>query len=193
MKKVLFVDCCMREESRTRILANSFLESIEPEIELTHLELTKLDLKPLVNEFYHDREVILKSKNLNHPRFKYAHQLSQADEVIVAAPFWDLTFPALLKIYIENCTVDGITFKSSEDGLEGICKANNLFYLTTRGGFYTDNPMEQAFPHMNAIAKFFGIKNFYGLAADGMDVKGFDSKKSLDEACEKARKLAKKI
>jgi hypothetical protein len=26
-----------------------------------------------------------------------------------------------------------------------------------------------------------------------MDVKGFDSKKSLDEACEKARKLAKKI
>lgn len=45
--------------------------------------------------------------------FKYAHEFANADLIVIAAPFWDLSIPALLKVYIENIAVDGITFEYS--------------------------------------------------------------------------------
>lgn len=192
MKKALFIDCCLRKGSNTKKLAAEFFKELKG-YEVQHLILENENLKPLVGKFFEDRELLLQNGEINHERFKYAHQIKNADLVVIAAPFWDLSFPALLKIYIENISVDSITFESTESGLVGLCKANNLVYLTTRGGFYTDDPMEQAIPHLNALSKFFGFKTFDYIAADGMNVQGYDSKKSLDEAMSKARKLAKML
>ena len=44
-------------------------------------------------------------------------------------------FPALLKQYLEQISVVGITFKYSENGVPvGLCRADRLFYVTTAGG-----------------------------------------------------------
>ena len=193
MKKCLFVDCCLRDGSNTLKLAEEFLSNLKG-YEIEHLKLENENLKPLVGDFFNERQELLTKNELSHPRFRYAHQIKEADLVLIAAPFWDLSFPALLKIYIENISVDGITFTSNENGLQGLCKANNLVYLTTRGGFYNDDTnMEQAIPYLNALKTFFGFKDFKYIAADGMDVQGFDSNKSLNEAKEKARCLAVSI
>lgn len=192
MKKVLFIDCCLRQGSRTKQLADSFLTQLD-NYEVDHLVLENENLKPLVGDFFNDRQTLLEKNDLHHPRFNYAYQFKQADLIVIAAPFWDLSFPALLKIYIENISVDGITFTSTENGLQGLCKANDLVYLTTRGGFYNDDSMEQATPYIKSLCTFFGINNFHSIAADGMDVQGFDSKKSLDDAMEQARDLAKSL
>ena len=194
MKECLFVDCCIRkDESRTKVLADAFFSELSDEYHVTHLDLPSLNLQPLVGDFFFDRQKLLDENNLDHPRFKYAHQLVEADLVVVAAPFWDLSFPALLKIWVENCSLDGITFKAGENGLVGQCKGTEMVYLTTRGGFYTGEPFEQGIPYMSYISKFFGIDHFDAIAADGMDVVGFDGKASLDEACEKAKELAKTL
>lgn len=192
MKKALFVDCCLRKGSNTKILAQAFIDELEG-YEIETLELEKENLKPLVGDFFESRQELLEKNDRTHPRFKYAYQIKEADLIIIAAPFWDLSFPALLKIYIENVSVDGITFGSTENGLVGICKADNFVYLTTRGGFYKDDPMEQAIPYLNALSKFFGFKNFKYIAADGMNVEGFDNNKSLEDAIDKARNLAKTL
>ena len=192
MKKALFVDCCLRKGSRTKLLANEFFKELKG-YEVEHLLLEKENIKPLVGDFLESRQVLLDNGDINNPRFKYAHQFKNADLVIIAAPFWDLNFPALLKIYIENISVDGITFKSDESGLIGLCKADTLVYLTTRGGIYINDPLEQAVPLFTALSKFFGFKNFKHIAADGMDIQGYDSKKSLDDAMSKARDLAKTL
>ena len=112
----------------------------------------------------------------------------------MAAPFWDMSFPSLLKIYIENTAVDGITFRGGENGLEGLCRAGHLVYLTTRGGFYGDAPeLEQATPYLRAIQKFYGIPEFTCIAADGLDVAGFDGAAALAKACEDAAALARSL
>lgn len=192
MKKALFVDCCIRKGSNTKKIANEFLENLK-NYKIESLILEKENLKPLVGDFFEERQKLLENNELNNPRFKYAYQIQEADLVIIAAPFWDLSFPALLKIYIENISVDGITFKTSEKGLEGLCKAQNLIYITTRGGFYSDGTLELAIPHLKALSRFFGFSNFSYIAADGMDIQGFDYKKSLDEAIKQARDLAKTL
>ena len=192
MKKALFVDCCLRNGSQTKILANEFLSKLQG-YDIKHLELANENLKPLVSDFLESRQELLDNNELDHPRFRYAHEFKDADLIVIAAPFWDLSFPALLKIYIENICVDGITFDSTSEGLTGLCKANTLVYLTTRGGFYLNSPLEQALPYIGSMCKFFGIENFKYVAADGMNVQGFDAHESLNEAIEKAKQIAKTL
>ena len=112
----------------------------------------------------------------------------------MAAPFWDLSFPALLKIYIENVSVDGITFKSTAEGLKGLCRGTELVFLTTRGGIYSEgNDWEQGVPYLAAIQKFFGFDRFHAIAADGLDVQGFDGVGELHRAMERAGELARML
>ena len=110
---------------------------------------------------------------------------------VIAAPFWDLSFPALLKVYIEQVSVDGITFGSTESGLQGLCRASQLVFLTTRGGFYTGDAMEMGSRYLDALHTFFGIGAYTCIAADGMDVAGFDAAASLAAAIDRAKALAR--
>lgn len=194
MKKVLYVDCLIREkDSRTKIITDELLRNLNPEYEVTHLCLMEEDLKPLVGDFFNRRQVLLDNKEFDHPRFRYAHQIAKADLVIIAAPFWDLSFPALLKIYIENCSVDGITFYADVNGLHGLCKGENFVYITTRGGTYTNSNFAQDIPYLKCIQEFFGFKDFKYIAADGMDVTKELREESLAKAIQEARDLAKTL
>lgn len=195
MKTILYIDACVRkEDSRTRKIADAFFENIDKEkYEVKYLDITCEGLKPLLGDFFEERQKLLDDNNLEHPRFHYAHEFANVDEIVIAAPFWDLSFPAIVKIYIENVSVDGITFTSTAEGLKGLCKAENLIYFTSRGGFYHDATDELAIPHLKALCNFFGIDKFTYIDADGMDVQGFDSATSLKEACDKASTLAKTL
>ena len=69
--------------------------------------------------------------------FDYAHQFADADDIIIAAPYWDLGFPAQLKTYIENIYVPGIVSAYNDHGQScGLCRARSLTYITTAGGAY---------------------------------------------------------
>ena len=39
----------------------------------------------------------------------------KADEIVIGAPYWDLSFPAALKVYIEHVSVCDIAFHYTED------------------------------------------------------------------------------
>ena len=193
MVKVLYIDCCIRrEQSRTRILAEAFLSALQAEgaYQVERLCLMDEPLMALSEGFFAQREFLLAQSNRLHPRFRYAHQFSQADRVIVAAPFWDLSFPALLKLYIENITVEGITFGVDEHGTHGLCKAERLLFLTTRGGSYNNSPLEMGARYLEALCQFWGIPRFNVVAADGLDLGWEEVKTILDRAIADALSLA---
>ena len=113
MKTVLFVDCCIRREaSNTKKLAEAFLAALPSDCAVTRLDLMAEDISYFKDSYFDQREALLAENRRDHPRFRYAHQFAQADRIVIAAPFWDLSFPALLKVYIEQVSVDGITFGS---------------------------------------------------------------------------------
>lgn len=173
MKKLLYLDCCIRRgESRTKQLADAFLAAVESrgEYEITHLCLMDEPLTYFSEGFFEQRQRLLEAGDLSHPRFRYAHEFAAADRIVLAAPFWDLSFPALVKVYIENVSVDGITFGCNESGCYGTCKAEKLMYLTTRGGTYTGSPLEQGELYMKAICEFFGIDAYESVVAEGLDL-----------------------
>ena len=115
-----------------------------------------------------DIPVILMLNHFTHIFFGGNHL--SPDRVVIAAPFWDLGFPALLKLYIENICVDGITFGANETGVFGLCKAKRLLFLTTRGGDYSSSPLEMGARYLEALSEFWGIPRFDAVSADGLDL-----------------------
>ena len=88
MTNALYIDCCIRgEQSRTKKLAEAFLASYgaREDVSLTRLTLTDEPLILFTNGFFWQREQLLERGELDHPRFRYAHQFQQADRVIIAA------------------------------------------------------------------------------------------------------------
>lgn len=124
-KKVLLIDCCVRgEESRTLMLTRRWLVEREPDSQVEHLKLYDLKIAPLT------AEEVVQRKNT-----ALAKQFAQADEILVAAPYWDLSFPSILKVYLEHVCVTGITFCYEGDRAVGLCRAKKAVYISTAGGY----------------------------------------------------------
>lgn len=175
---ILFINACVRKQSRTKRLSERLLKSkTEP---ITELRLWELDF-PVVDEaFLNKRDNLIASGSFDDSSFSLARQFAVADEIVIAAPFWDLSFPASLKQYIEQINVLGITFCYTEEGLpKGLCKAKKLTFVTTAGGDFF--PVEYGFGYIKALAEnFYGIKQVELLFATGLDVLGRDPNAILD-------------
>ena len=132
MKSILYINACVRKESRTRILAEQLLNK------------------------------------LNLP----------CEEIRLV----DLSFPAMLKQYLELINVVGVTFKYSKEGVPlGRCRAESLFYVTTAGGQYV--PEEFGFGYVKALAQnFYGIPDVRKIEAAGLDIYGADVDAIMERA-----------
>ena len=99
----LFINACIRPESRTLVLAEELLSKLEKETgsPAVRLNLADENLKPLSNADIAKRDKALASGDFGDSFFKYAKQLAEADTIVMAAPYWDLSFPALVKLYFE--------------------------------------------------------------------------------------------
>ena len=168
MNKILLINACVRPGSRTMELAQTLLKKLEGDVEearLYDMPLPALDLKGM------ERRNLASGKNdFSDPCFDVAKQFAAADTIVIAAPYWDLMFPAVLKNYLENITVSGLTFRYSEQGRpQSLCRAKKLYYVTTSGGFIGENDF--GFSYVKALAEnFFGIADVYRYAAEGLDI-----------------------
>ena len=96
MKKILFIDACARPESRTRRLARHVLEQLQGENVKVQL-YEEEQLLPLNNDRLQRRNGYVVAGDFAEEIFRYARQFAQADEIVIAAPYWDLLFPAVLR------------------------------------------------------------------------------------------------
>ncbi len=165
---MLIVDCCVRGNiSATRRYYKAYLEKYRSGekhtvLYLNELKPTALDCNAL------STRMKLSEEGFDDGMFDYAKQFRDAEEILIAAPFWDLAFPALLKNYIEQISVAGITFKYTESGSVGLCKAKRILYFSTCGGFTDGHHL--GYEYIKAVGQMFGINEciYYGI--EGLDV-----------------------
>lgn len=169
---VLFINACVRKKSRTKDLAEHLLSKWKEPYEELVLNAVKF---PVVDEdFLSRRDRLIAERDFSDPMFDLARQFAAADAVLIAAPFWDLSFPAVLKQYFEQINVRGITFYYTPEGIPtGLCRAKSLTYVTTVGGDYF--PEEFGAGYVKALAQnFYGIPDFRLIKATGLDIIGAD-------------------
>ena len=111
----LFVNACMRgEASRTlaRCAANTWSASTTP-WRLTLRRSISSRSTPIV------WRTVRRSRGQGSgtiPFFSLSRQFAEADDIVIGVPYWDLSFPAAFKTYLEHVSVCELTFHYTEDG-----------------------------------------------------------------------------
>lgn len=196
MSKVLYIKANVKPEgqSRTFKISDSFIEEYKknnPNDEIITLDLYKENINFLKGE---DLGTVFGPKNeesRNHPILKYSYQFAEADKYVIAAPMWNLSFPAILKAYIDYVSVVGIAFKYTAQGAVGLLENKKAVYIAARGGSYADTPYEMDGIYLRGILGFFGIKDITTIAAENLDVQGEDVEAIVESAIKKAQEKAK--
>lgn len=167
MKKLLYIDACIRDEqSRTKRIATPIIEALKQKYEVQTLVINDLDLSIV------KKELITKRNNgdIDPQVMSWAESVRDADRIVVAAPFWDMSFPAALKNFLELCSIFDVTFKSDDKTCYGNCKAEKMLYITTRGmDIDTGDVLEQGSSYLKALSWLWGIGPLEVVSAQNMD------------------------
>ncbi len=196
--KILFVNGCIRgAQSRTLELAHHFLHTYRkhhPDAVLETADLNQLRLTPLYEDTLAARNAA--SGSWDSPMFALAQQFRTADLIVLAAPFWEGTFPAAMHTYLEHICVTGLTFDCTDAGYVGLCKAEQAVFVTTRGGIYEHGPAtsdDHAAPFLQSMLRMLGIRTLHTIAAEGLDIEGFDAASAMEDASRNAEALARSL
>lgn len=96
-------------------------------------------------------------------------ELFEANELVISAPMYNFSIPAILKAYIDHIVRVGKTFNVGPNGYEGLVKDRKATFLVASGGNYSAGaPAEkynQETPYLAAIFGFIGITNTKNVVA----------------------------
>ncbi len=176
--KVLFVNATFRENSRTLLLAKKYFERYE---QYDELYLGNAPVSPLNAASLAQYGLDVKNKDYSNSMYDYAKQFAKADEIIIAAPFYNFSIPAALHDYLEMVCSQGVTFDLDADGnYVSLCQAKKLVYITTAGGYIPKE--DHSFGYIRQICdEFFKIDAVICIKADGIDLVGNDCQEILKE------------
>lgn len=180
MAKLLYIKANATHEggSRTFRMSDHFIQKyteLHPQDEVVTLDLYKENISFLPVGQLDEIHCNGKDADRNHPILKYAFQFAEADKYVIAAPFWNLSFPAILKAYIDYVSINGITFKYTDKGAVGMLEGKKAVHFVARGGAYDVEPFsnfEMGDRYLRTIFGFFGVRDFTTIAANGLDIIG---------------------
>lgn len=189
MLRGLFVNACPRgEESRTLRLARAFLEALCsqcPSLTIAEHDLTRMNLHSVDRTTLIMKEALCDRSAWEDPYLAPAVAFQQADVVVIAAPYWDLSFPSILKVWVENVYVRNLTFRYENDKPIGLCQGRESVYITTAGSPIGDN--DWGARYMRAVLTTLGIPRFTSLCAEALDLEGSDCDAIMERALAEAR------
>lgn len=191
MDKLLFLDACISaHDSRTKRLCDAYLNGFlerHPNATLDRIVLRKGIVEPLTRERIIERDRYVRNRDWNHPMFDFARQFKEADYIVIGTPYWDLSFAAILKVYIENIMVSDLTFKATDTGFVGLCKGKEITYITTAGGFIGDK--NYGYDYICGIADMVGISETRCIKAEALDIVGFDAEAIVEKTVQEIKKM----
>ena len=153
--------------------------------DIKEIRVWELDLPKVDEDFINWRNDCCAKRDFSDSIFDPAKGLAAADTVVIAAPYYDLSFPSMLKQYIEQLCVVGLTFFYNEQNMpQTLCKAKKLYYVTTAGGPITNDVY--GYGYVKEVAQtFFGIQEFHQVKAEMLDIIGYDAEAIIAETIRK--------
>lgn len=166
MDRLVFIDATMREASRTRKIALPIISELRKKYSVETVRLDGAQYPAVDGRILHDRDCGIVPEEYA----AMAGRIAAADRIVIAAPFWDMSFPAALKVFFENMSLFHITFDSDDTHCYGIFRCSKVLYITTRGmNIRTGDPLEQATPYIKALSYLWGLGELYTVSAENLD------------------------
>ena len=188
MKKLVVIDACIRgEESRTRRIAEPILGALAKRYEITRFDLTKMPMEPLTPETYAQRA----AGQVPAWALEAAKTVAAADRIVVVAPFWDMSFPAVVKVFFEHISLFDVTFTDNGRSCVGLCKCEKVMYITTRGmNIPTGDSREQGTSYLQALSRLWDLGTVLTVAAWNMD---YSSPEEIEDKIDSATRFGVRL
>jgi FMN-dependent NADH-azoreductase len=180
MKRLFYIDSCLRSGSKTKRIADALIYRLSDKYEVDTIRLSEYDFPVVKNDILNERS----NGYVPEEYVQIARKIAAADRLVISAPFWDMSFPSALKVFLENMSLFNVTFASNEKECYGLCKAEKVLYITTRGmNIKTGDEMEQATPYIKAVSKLWGLGELHVIAAENMD---YSTNEQIEEKIQNA-------
>ncbi|MEC0248987.1 FMN-dependent NADH-azoreductase [Paenibacillus chitinolyticus] len=98
-------------------------------------------------------------------------QFLSADGYVFVTPMWNLSYPPMLKAYIDNIAIAGKTFRYTANGPEGLMTGKKVVHIQARGGIYSEGPaadFEFTDKYLRGIMAFIGITDYEHVYVEGI-------------------------
>jgi len=213
MKKLLYITANPNavENSFGLSVGEAFIEeykSVNPTHEVVHFDLFKENVPAIDGsvldawgklgngvdfaELSAEQQQALAAMNKNLDLFM------GADEYVFVTPLWNLSFPSVVKNFIDNFTIAGKTFKYTENGPKGLLENKKALHIQASGGVYSNGPgtaLDFSSPYLKMMLNFVGITEVSQIFVEGMaamaDQAGEIKAKAIAEAKELAANFSK--
>ncbi|MBR5345810.1 MAG: NAD(P)H-dependent oxidoreductase [Clostridia bacterium] len=190
--ELLFVNACPRgKDSRTLALAEHLLRHLQqklPELIITRHDLPTMRLQPVNARRLKRKEALCDQRNWDDPLTAIGADFQRANAVIIAAPYWDLSFPSILKTWVENIWVRNLTFFYRDDKPVGLAKGKAAVYVTTAGSYTAKHDWGTLY--IEDVMKTLGIPAFRAVKAEALDLLSSDPETILTIARTEAESAA---
>ncbi|MDW1926853.1 MULTISPECIES: FMN-dependent NADH-azoreductase [Vibrio] len=109
-------------------------------------------------------------------------EVKAADTLVIAAPMYNFTIPTQLKNWIDLIPRAGVTFKYTENGVQGLIEGKKAIVVTTRGGIHKDSPTDNVTPYLRTVLGFVGITDVEFVYAEALNMGEDAAAKGISEA-----------
>jgi len=106
-------------------------------------------------------------------------ELAAADTIVIGAPIYNFSVPAVLKAWIDLTARARLTFRYTENGPEGLLKGKKAYVVVPSGGVPVGSAVDFATPYLRHALGFVGITEVEFIGARGADR---DNGEALDNA-----------
>lgn len=209
---ILYITASSKDESlsTSKQVGKKFLEKLQENInaEITTLDLYN-DFIPLPKAKYFTTRASLVSgeylENLSSSEKKDISRMEEltenflaADVIIIATPMWSISFPSVLKQYIDCICLNNKLISITEDEVKGLLtnKKRAMVYIQTSGGDYPailSRVTNHGLTYMKDLFNFLGIYLFIPLLVEGTEQKGIGIDKAVNKTYEKFDNTIAKI
>ncbi|MGN1233636.1 MAG: NAD(P)H-dependent oxidoreductase [Candidatus Cryptobacteroides sp.] len=188
MDKLIIIDSCMRKESRTKVILDAAKEVLSARNDIETIDVNALALPPVSPKMMMERT----SGTVPEETVAIARKIASADRIVVAAPFWDMSFPAVLKAFFENMSLYNVTFTDDGTTCSGLCKCQKVLYITTRGmDIPTGDFRDQGSSYLKALSSLWGLGEVITVAAWNLDYMPSEKvAEKVRETADLARRIA---
>ncbi|SFU82706.1 FMN-dependent NADH-azoreductase [Clostridium sp. DSM 8431] len=214
MKKLLYISVNSKPEelsaSKTvaRKFINRFIEK-NSDFEVKEVDLYKEHIPRVKYQYFEGRNAIIKedaAKNLPENEQKEVKKIRElcdefisANMYVIAAPMWNLSFPAPLKEYID-CIVQSEKTISFEKGKKPKGLLNNeyraLVYVQSSGGnipWILDPVIDKGENYIKSIMKTIGIASIQELKVDNTGTLQEEKKAAIEKATNEIDSIMERI
>ncbi|PFA63290.1 FMN-dependent NADH-azoreductase [Bacillus sp. AFS015802] len=185
MAQVLYITAHPHDETQSysMAVAKAFMDTykeVNPGDEVVHLDLYREHIPHIDADVFSGWGKLQSGKGfeeLSQEEQKKVNRLNElsdqfigADKYVFVTPFWNFSFPPVMKAYIDSVAVAGKSFKYTEQGPVGLLTDKKAMHIQARGGIYSEGPaagMEMGHRYLSIIMQFFGVPSFEGLFVEG--------------------------